>query len=568
MRMSGSVIAGRYRLEAPIGAGGMAEVFRALDTTLDRPVAVKILAPQYAKDPSFVDRFRREAQAAARLNHPNVVSVYDSGSDDGTHYIVMEFIEGRTLADFLSKGGRLAPTKAVEIAERVADALEAAHSQGVVHRDIKSANVMVTRSGVVKVMDFGIARIAEGAENVTQTAAVLGTASYLSPEQAQGRPVDARSDIYSLGVVLYEMLVGAPPFTGDTAMAVAYRHVHETPPPPSSKNKDVPSALDAVVMRALAKNPANRYAAAGEFREDLERVARGESVSATPLMPAGGDATQVIRREPTSMMAPLPPDEGKRNVWVGILIGLGIVAVLGGGLFLLASALLNDNGNPNPSPTPIPYPNVIGLTQEEAEGQLRDAGFDIDNVTVEEKVVDSPTSPKIGTVVAQDPDPLEVESLLPTEQVILTVAVAPKTVQVPTGLVGQNVEDASTAILDVGLVPETITEVSTEAPGTVLAVAPPEGSDVPVGSTVTLTVAAAPETTTVPDVTCQSFGSAKKDIQDADLVAVLSSETRPENPLCPNGNKIAAQEPAGGTTANVGDTVTIFLGEEPSPSPS
>lgn len=565
--MSGSVIAGRYRLEAPIGAGGMAEVFRALDTTLDRPVAVKILAPQYAKDPSFVDRFKREAQAAARLNHPNVVGVYDSGSDDGTHYIVMEFIEGRTLADFLSKGGRLAPTKAVEIAERIADALEAAHAQGVIHRDIKSANVMVTRSGVVKVMDFGIARIAEGAENVTQTAAVLGTASYLSPEQAQGRPVDARSDIYSLGVVLYEMLVGTPPFTGDTAMAVAYRHVHENPPLPSTKNPDVPPALDAVVMRALAKNPANRYATAAEFREDLERVARGERVSATPLMPAGGDATQVIRREPTSMMAPLPPDEGKRNLWVGILIGVGIVAVLGGGLFLLASALLKNNDAPNPSVTPIPYPPVIGQTQAEAEGQLRDAGFE--NITVEEKILDNPTSTKIGTVVAQDPDPDTVESLLPTDEVVLTVAVAPDTVQIPTGLIGEDADAVSAQLTILGL--EVVQEPDTtsgEAPGTVLAVDPLEGSDVPVGSLVTLTVAAEPETTTVPDVTCQSFGSAKKDIRDAGLVAVLSPETRPANPLCPNGNKIAAQDPAGGTTANVGDTVTIFFGEEPSPSPS
>ena len=565
--MSGSVIAGRYRLEAPIGAGGMAEVFRALDTTLDRPVAVKILAPQYAKDPSFVSRFRREAQAAARLNHPNVVGVYDSGSDDGTHYIVMEFIEGRTLADFLSKGGRLAPTKAVEIAERIADALEAAHAQGVVHRDIKSANVMVTRSGVVKVMDFGIARIAEGAENVTQTAAVLGTASYLSPEQAQGRPVDARSDIYSLGVVLYEMLVGAPPFTGDTAMAVAYRHVHETPPPPSAKNVDVPPALDAVVMRALAKNPANRYATAGEFREDLERVARGDRVSATPLMPAGGDATQVIRREPTSMMESLPPDEGKRNIWVGILIGVLIVAVLGGGLFLLASALLNDNGNPNPSATPIPYFTVIGQTREEAEGALRDAGFT--NVTVEEKVATNPTSPKIGTVVAQDPDPNEVDSVLPSDEVTITIAVAPETVQIPTGLVGQDVDAVSAILTTLGLeVSQEPDTTSGEAPGTVLAVNPPEGSEVDVGDTVTLTVAAEPDIATVPDVTCQGFGSAKHDLRVAGFVAVISQETRPVNPLCPNGNKVAAQDPAGDTSATVGSSVILYAGEEASPSPT
>jgi serine/threonine protein kinase len=567
MRMSGSVIAGRYRLEAPIGAGGMAEVFRAFDTTLDRPVAVKILAPQYAKDPGFVDRFRREAQAAARLNHPNVVGVYDSGSDDGTHYIVMEFIEGRTLADFLSKGGRLAPPKAIEIAERIADALEAAHAQGVIHRDIKSANVMVTRSGVVKVMDFGIARIAEGAENVTQTAAVLGTASYLSPEQAQGRPVDARSDIYSLGVVLYEMLVGVPPFTGDTAMAVAYRHVHENPPLPSSKNMDVPPALDAVVMRALAKNPANRYATAVEFREDLERVARGDRVSATPLMPVGGDATQVIRREPTSMLQSLPPEEGQRNIWVGILIGVLIVAVLGGGLYLLATALLNDNGTPNPSATPIPYFTVIGQTRDDAESALRDAGFD--QITFEEKAATNPTSPKIGTVVTQDPDPLEVTSLLPTDEVTLTIAVAPENIQIPTGLIGRSADDVSAELTALSLsVTQEPDTTSGEVPGTVLAVDPEEGTEVALGSTVTLTVAAEPDITTVPDVTCQGFGSAKHDLRVAGFVAVISPETRPLNPLCPNGNKVAAQDPFGDTPATVGSTVILYAGEEPSPSPS
>jgi eukaryotic-like serine/threonine-protein kinase len=565
--MSGTVLAGRYRLEASIGSGGMAEVFRAFDTTLDRPVAVKILAPQYATDPGFVDRFRREAQAAARLNHPNVVGVYDSGSDDGTHYIVMEYIEGRTLADFLAKGGRLEPTKAVEITMHIADALEAAHAQGVIHRDIKTGNVMVTRSGVVKVMDFGIARIAEGADNVTQTAAVLGTASYLSPEQAQGRPVDARSDLYSLGVVLYEMLTGEPPFTGDTAMAVAYRHVHETPPPPSSKNMDVPAALDAVVMRALAKNPANRYATAREFHDDLERIMRGETVRATPLMPVGGDATQVIRREQTSMMDSLPPDEDRRSIWVGILIGVLIVAVLGGGLFLLASALLNDNGSPSPSVTPLQYFSVIGKTRADGEGQLRDAGFS--NVKVETKVATDPTSPKIGTVTAQDPDPTSVETLLPTDEITLTVTVAPDTVTIPTGLVGQNVDDVVAELEGLGLLTEqTPNTTSGEAPGTVLALNPEEGTEVPAGSTVTLTVAAEPDIATVPDVTCQSFGSAKHDLREAGFVAVVSSETRPVNPVCPNGSKVAAQEPGGNTEAPVGSTVTIFPGEEPSASPS
>ncbi len=209
--MNGSVLGDRYRLEARIGAGGMAEVYRGFDPVLNRTVAIKILLPQFARDASFVERFRREAQAAARLNHPNIVGVYDTGADDGTQFIVMEFIEGRTLADFLAAGRRPTPVQAAEISQRICGALAAAHAQGVIHRDIKPGNVMVTRDGTVKVMDFGIARITTGVETAPQTSAVLGTASYLSPEQAQGGPLDARTDIYSLGAVLYELLTGRPP---------------------------------------------------------------------------------------------------------------------------------------------------------------------------------------------------------------------------------------------------------------------------------------------------------------------------------------------------------------------
>ncbi len=265
--MNGSVLGDRYRLEARIGAGGMAEVYRGFDPVLNRTVAIKILLPQFARDASFVERFRREAQAAARLNHPNIVGVYDTGADDGTQYIVMEFIEGRTLADFLAAGRRPTPVQAAEISQKICGALAAAHAQGVIHRDIKPGNVMVTRDGTVKVMDFGIARITTGVETAPQTSAVLGTASYLSPEQAQGGPVDARTDIYSLGAVLYELLTGRPPFIGESPVAVAYKQVNEAPVPPSQVNADVPPRMDAVVMRALSKNPANRYqTAAGVLR--------------------------------------------------------------------------------------------------------------------------------------------------------------------------------------------------------------------------------------------------------------------------------------------------------------
>jgi eukaryotic-like serine/threonine-protein kinase len=562
--MSQSMLGGRYRVERRLGAGGMAEVFYGFDTVLNRPVAIKILAPQYARDASFVDRFRREAQAAARLNHPNVVAVYDSGSDDGTHFIVMEFVEGRTLADFLAKGGKLAPAKAVEIAERIADALQAAHTQGVIHRDVKSANVMVTREGTVKVMDFGIARMAEG-DNVTQTAAVLGTASYLSPEQAQGRPVDARSDIYSLGVVLYEMLTGGVPFVGDTAVAVAYKHVQETPPLPSTKNPEVSPALDAVVMRAMAKNPANRYQTAEEFRQDLERVQRGEMVQATPLLPGGGEATQVISRSQTQMMPPATPEERKTNPWLIALIVVLVLLVLGGALYLLASSLLNGGPSPSPTPSPIAYVSVLNERQALAEQDLKDAGFT--NVRVATQRVTDPNDPSIGTVVKQDPDPSSTTRLLKNAKITITVARGPSSVTVPSDLVGQDVQAATAELHAVGLEVVTQKQSSDQTPGTVLDVSPPAGTPVDPASTVTLTVAEAPAQVTVPDVTCESFGAAKHDLHTAGLNGVTSSETRPPNPSCPLGNKVALQDPAGGATANPGDTVTLYPGE-PNPSPS
>src|ERR671937_1284257 len=275
------VFGDRYEVDERIGAGGMAEVWRGHDRILNRTVAIKTLLPQYARDTSFVDRFRREAQAAARLNHPGIVSVYDSGDGDNP-YIVMQFIEGRTLADFLASGRHMAPMQAAQVAQGIAEALAAAHTHGVIHRDIKPANVMVTRDGKVMVMDFGIARMISGPETAPQTSAVMGTASYLSPEQAQGQSVDARTDIYSLGSVLYEMLTGRPPFTGDSPVAVASKHVLEQPIPPSRINPDVSPSLDAIVMRALSKNPDNRYQGAAEMKEDLERARQGLPVMATP----------------------------------------------------------------------------------------------------------------------------------------------------------------------------------------------------------------------------------------------------------------------------------------------
>ena len=351
----------------------------------------------------------------------------------------MEFIEGSTLAEFMATGRRPTPVQSAEIAQKICAAIAAAHAQGVIHRDIKPGNVMITREGVIKVMDFGIARVL-GPETAPQTSAVLGTASYLSPEQAQGGPVDARTDIYSLGAVLYELLTGRPPFTGDSPVAVAYKQVNETPAVPSSLNPDVPARLDAVVMKALSKNPSNRYQTADEFSADLARVIAGQEVEATPLMPAGGgDATQVISR-PSSQTAVLPPPEepkgSGRKVWLGILIGLLLFALLAGGGYLLVDSLTGDD---NGGTVTVIVPNVVGETQAAAEAELEELGLEVD---VRRREVD-PDETEPGTVVAQDPR--RDEEVARGSTVTITVAVEPDTVVVPS-LEGLTVSQAQSEL--------------------------------------------------------------------------------------------------------------------------
>jgi len=305
----GRMLGDRYEIGAVIGRGGMAEVHEGRDLRLGRRVAIKILRPDLAKDPTFQARFRREAQSAASLNHPNVVAVYDTGQDtlspEGDNgepavvvpYIVMEFVDGMTLRQIVASGRRLLPERALEITAGILSALDYAHRHGIVHRDIKPANVMLTRTGDVKVMDFGIARaINDVSSTMTSASAVMGTAQYLSPEQARGEVVDARSDLYSTGVVLFELLTGKPPFTGDSAVAIAYQHVSEMPVIPSTIDPGVSSEIDAVVMRALAKRADDRYQSASDFRADVERAIAGAPVTA---------AVPTIIADQTAMMTPL-----------------------------------------------------------------------------------------------------------------------------------------------------------------------------------------------------------------------------------------------------------------------
>src|SRR5882757_1556668 len=295
MTLAGRVFSNRYEIQRELAQGGMAEVYLAHDQLLNRPVALKALFPEYAREPSFVERFRREAQAAANLNHPNIVAIYDWGQESGTYFIVMEYVEGRSLRDLIRSEGRLDAGQAAEITAEIASALAFAHRNGVVHRDVKPGNVLLTRSGTVKVTDFGIAR-AGTSDGLTQTGSVMGTATYFSPEQAQGLAVDGRSDVYSVGVVLYELVCGVAPFVAESPVSVAYKHVREEPIAPSLRNPAVPPALEQIILGALAKDPEHRYQSADDLRADLLRFRRGRPLAAAPL-------TAIVAEVPTGAVA-------------------------------------------------------------------------------------------------------------------------------------------------------------------------------------------------------------------------------------------------------------------------
>src|SRR4051794_29790539 len=329
MTTESRLLGGRYEIGAVLGYGGMAEVHYGRDVRLGRDVAIKLLRSDLARDPAFQARFRREAQSAASLNHPAIVAVYDTGEDSAnggvSPYIVMEYVEGRTLRQVIEAEGRLLPQRALEITALICTALDQAHRAGIVHRDVKPGNVMLTPGGDVKVMDFGIARaVTSTAATMTQTAAVIGTAHYLSPEQARGEHVDARSDVYSTGCMLYELVTGAPPFSGDSAVAVAYQHVREDPVPPSRIEPDVPAAVDAIVLKAMAKNAANRYQTAGEMRADIERALAGRPVEATPVL-ADDAAAFMPPPATTVLLRQQQPRRGRGAAYT--LLALATIAV-------------------------------------------------------------------------------------------------------------------------------------------------------------------------------------------------------------------------------------------------
>ncbi|MDX6346602.1 MAG: eukaryotic-like serine/threonine-protein kinase [Streptomyces sp.] len=506
------VLSGRYQLSQLLGRGGMADVYFAHDTRLGRTVAVKTLRADLAHDPASQGRFRREAQSAASLNHPSIGAVYDTGEDwiDGVSlpYIVMEYVDGSTLADLLNSGRKLLPTAALEMTVGILQALEYSHRSGIVHRDIKPANVMLTREGQVKVMDFGIARAMDDASMaMTQTGMVVGTAQYLSPEQALGRQVDARSDLYSTGCLLYELLAVRPPFTGESPVAVAYQHVQEEPLPPSVYDPGLAPEIDAIVLRALAKDPNYRYQSADDMRADIEAYLDGRAVAAATGVSGGATANLAAAEDPSAGGYGQPPeDQGQpKSKKSAVLLGVAAAVVIAGAV-LMGWILFGGNGTDTGK---VAVPILVGQTLDDAKNQVDNAGLLV-TVTKSAPCADQPKD----RVCSQTPDSGQVAKGA-TISVVMSTG-APK-VAVP-DVTDQNESDATTTLEDKGFAVQTKQVVSNKDPGTVLDQNPKAGTKSEKGSTVTLKVAKAADKVTVPDLTGLTPSEAKTLLESNNLV--------------------------------------------------
>jgi beta-lactam-binding protein with PASTA domain/tRNA A-37 threonylcarbamoyl transferase component Bud32 len=567
------LLGGRYELDGVVGRGGMAEVYRARDIRLDRIVAIKTLRADLARDQIFQARFRREAQSAASLNHPSIVAVYDTGEDMATGlpvpYIVMEYVDGRTVRDLLQEGHRLLPERSLEIIDGVLRALDYSHQAGIVHRDIKPGNVMVTRNGDVKVMDFGIARAMSDAQaTMTQTAQVIGTAQYLSPEQARGERVDSRSDLYSTGCLLYELLCGRPPFTGDSPVAIAYQHVRENPVPPSRVDPDVPAWADAIVLKAMAKSPADRYQTAGDMRADLQRAASGLPVAAAP--PTRFDMYPQTQRTGTGAMmagatSQIPPAEdydyagrdydyagrgggaggGASRRWIPWVIGLVLVIAVVGGV---AYYLLAGGGKT------YAVPLVNGEPVATAQAQIKAAHL-------RSTVVNQPNGDvKKGLVIRSNP--AEGNNVPADTMVTLYASSGPGKVSVP-NVEGKQQSAAETELQNAGFnVSVQQDTTSTQSAGTVVNQNPAGGTMVNPGSTITISVSGA---ASVPNVVGLSGQSAQASLQSAGFKVNVQTVAGPANTAPGN---VWQQNPNANATVAPGTTVTILVQPQASAPPT
>lgn len=564
-------LAGRYELTAHVARGGMAEVFEANDLMLDRRVAVKILHRQFASTETFVARFRKEAQAAANLSHPNIVSIYDWGEENETYFIVMELIKGRSLRDILKSEGVLLPRRAAEIAVEVASALEVAHRNRVIHRDNKPGNILLAADGTVKVTDFGVARAWDDSQELTRTGSVIGTATYFSPEQARGEAADGRSDIYSLGVVLYEMLTGRPPFSGETPVSVAYQHVATDPPAPSSLNPDVPAELDAIVGKALQKTPDHRYQSANDIRRDLLLFLRGEAPPAPipapepaaegparVLEPGAGAAS---RRSYTDLPPPtVSPEEAyrrmspprRRSANLPAVVGsIAVAAALVFGIYLLLnnfSAETEPVVTTPPPPVSLRVPDVTGLAEEEARLQLQETGFRVAPVSEPSETV------RAGLVIRTEP-----RAGLETEEgaVISIVASSGPSLATVPNVVGSTQQRAATQLRGQGFALEVETANSEAGVGEVISQSPPAGTDAPPGTVITLTVSIGPVPAVIPSV----FG-----LTEERAIGILEGqgfevEVRRENSDQVEEGLVAAQNPAADSESPPGSRVEIVVSQ-------
>jgi eukaryotic-like serine/threonine-protein kinase len=561
--MIGRTFDKRYVIQRKLGSGGMAIVYLAEDQELGRRVALKLLDDRHASDEQFVERFRREAQSAAGLNHPNIVSIFDRGFAEGTYYIAMEFLDGRTLKELLVRNGPTPIPIAIDYSRQILGALSFAHRNGIVHRDIKPHNIVVGGDGRLKVTDFGIAR--SGASQMTEAGSIVGTAQYLSPEQARGAPVDPRSDLYSLGIVLYEMLTGKVPFTGDTPVEIAMKHLSQVPEPPSVLRPEVPHDLDAIVMRALAKDPDQRYGSAEEMDADLARVARGVAVARetedamTQVLSGAGAATAATMvQRPRSVVTPPPappvyrspgyydyeePPRG-RSIWPWLLaLGLIIAGAIGG-WFLYEK--IQDQLDKN---RPVSVPDVTLLARPLAVQKIKDAGL-----TPRVLTASNDTVPK-GQVAEENPG--GGSKVGKGSTITLTVSTGKPKARVP-NVVGQDVTSAVAALAQLGLNPKITRIYSGEQPDTVTAQQPHAGDNVDKGTTVHINVSRGAKPVPVPDVTDQPFANARSALlgQGFTVARIDIQSDKPEG-------VVIQMDPQPGTQVDKGSRITLTVSKGP-----
>jgi serine/threonine protein kinase len=561
----GTLFDGRYKVVRKLGAGGMANVYLAEDQELGRRVAIKILNDRHANDEQFVERFRREAKNAAALSHPNIVSIYDRGEAEGTYYIAMEFLEGRSLKELIVQRGPAPVTVSVEYARQILSALRFAHRHGIVHRDIKPHNVLVDSEGRVKVTDFGIARA--GVSEMTEAGSIVGTAQYLSPEQARGTDVDQRSDLYSLGIVLYELLTGTLPFTGDTPVEIAMKHLSTVPEAPSARRPEVPRDLDLIVTRALAKDPSDRYQSAEEMEADLERFLRGAAVSpeteesATQIMRAPTQplaataATMIAPPRRTTQLPPPPPPVyydleepiHRRPVWPWVAALLFVVAAGIGGWFLYSQ--ISDKLN---STKPVAVELYVNMPEREARDRIKADGFS--------PIVNhhSSRTTEAGLVFRQDP--VAGERKPKGSDVRIWVSTGLPKAEVPS-LVGESSTDAVAALTRLRLKPRILQVPSAKPAGEVTAQDPPPGTKLTVGEIVHINVSKGPQPVAVPNVVGEAIQQASSELQAAGFQVSPRYVDNSEP-----ANTVIDQTPSGGDSAGKGTTVSITVSKGPKTS--